>query len=159
LTECGNLSEAEVEETEMAVVAVKTVETADVLEMEAVMIMMVALKIKVVAMLVMTTTVVAVMALIEVAMTERVAVVYRRGCWFVSNVSAIRIMWNITPAKLYHPPLLRPWCCIPPSSSCPGPSLQSLSVPIILFKTMIPPPTGKQSLLSSLQKKLPQKQK
>jgi hypothetical protein len=46
--------------------------------------------------LVMTTVAVAVMALIEVAVTERAAAVYRRGRWFVSNVSDVRTMWNIT---------------------------------------------------------------
>jgi hypothetical protein len=28
--------------------------------------------------------------------TERAAAVYRRGCWLISNVSDVRIMWNIT---------------------------------------------------------------
>jgi hypothetical protein len=48
--------------------------------------------------LVMTTTAAVVTALIEVAVTERAAVVYQRGCWFISNVSDVRIMWNITAA-------------------------------------------------------------
>jgi hypothetical protein len=30
------------------------------------------------------------------AVTETEAAVYRRGCWFVSSVSDVRIMWNIT---------------------------------------------------------------
>jgi hypothetical protein len=30
------------------------------------------------------------------AVTERAAAVYRRGHWLVSNVSDVRIMWNIT---------------------------------------------------------------
>jgi hypothetical protein len=33
------------------------------------------------------------------AVTERVAAVYRRGRWLVSNVSDVRIMWNITPTS------------------------------------------------------------
>jgi hypothetical protein len=28
--------------------------------------------------------------------TEKAAVVYQRGCWLVSNISDVRIMWNIT---------------------------------------------------------------
>jgi hypothetical protein len=46
--------------------------------------------------LVMTTAVVMVTALIEAAVTERAAAVYRRGRWFISNISDIRTMWNIT---------------------------------------------------------------
>jgi hypothetical protein len=30
------------------------------------------------------------------AVTEKVAAVYQRGRWLVSNISDIRIMWNIT---------------------------------------------------------------
>jgi hypothetical protein len=30
------------------------------------------------------------------AVTERAAAVYRRGRWLISNVSDVRIMWNIT---------------------------------------------------------------
>jgi hypothetical protein len=30
------------------------------------------------------------------AVTERAVVVYRRGHWLVSNISDVRIMWNIT---------------------------------------------------------------
>jgi hypothetical protein len=29
-------------------------------------------------------------------MAEMAAAVYQRGCWFVSSVSDVRIMWNIT---------------------------------------------------------------
>jgi hypothetical protein len=97
LTECGDLSEAEAEETEMSVVAVKTAETGEALETAAVTIMMAVLTIKAAAMLVMTMAAAAVTALIEVAVTERAVAVYRRGCWFVSNVSDVRTMWNITP--------------------------------------------------------------
>jgi hypothetical protein len=32
----------------------------------------------------------------SVAVTERAAAVYRRGRWLISNVSDVRIMWNIT---------------------------------------------------------------
>jgi hypothetical protein len=49
------------------------------------------LTIKAAATLVMTTAAAAVMAV-----TERAVAVYRRGCWFISNVSDVRIMWNIT---------------------------------------------------------------
>jgi hypothetical protein len=102
LTKCGDLSEAEVEETETAVVAVRTAETAEVLETVAVMITIAALTIKaaatlkMAAMVAMTATAAAVTALIEAAVTERAAVVYWRGHWFVSIVSDVRIMWNIT---------------------------------------------------------------
>jgi hypothetical protein len=96
LTKCSNLSEVEVEEMEMAVVAVKT---AEALEMAvAVTIMTAVLTIKAAATLVMTTAAAAVTALIEAAVTERAAAVYRRGCWFISSVSDVRIMWNITAA-------------------------------------------------------------
>jgi hypothetical protein len=54
------------------------------------------LTIKAAATLVMTTAAAAVTALIEVAVTERAAAVYRRGHWFVSSISDVRIMWNIT---------------------------------------------------------------
>jgi hypothetical protein len=30
-------------------------------------------------------------------MTETVVAVYRRGHWFISSVSEVRMMWNITP--------------------------------------------------------------
>jgi hypothetical protein len=47
---------------------------------------------------------------------ERMAAVYRRGRWFVSNVSDVRIMWNITPPKIINParkthatPAATPW--------------------------------------------------
>jgi hypothetical protein len=96
LTECGDLSEAEAEETETAVVAVKTAETVEALETAAVTIMTAVLTIKAAATLVMTTAAAAVMALIEVAVTERAVAVYRRGRWFISNVSDVRTMWNIT---------------------------------------------------------------
>jgi hypothetical protein len=29
-------------------------------------------------------------------MTEKMAVVYQRGRWLISNVSDVRIIWNIT---------------------------------------------------------------
>jgi hypothetical protein len=80
LTKCGDLSAVEAEETETAVVAVKTAETAEALETAAVTLTTVVLTIKAAAMLVMTTAV----------------AVYRRGHWFVSNVSDVRTMWNIT---------------------------------------------------------------
>jgi hypothetical protein len=32
----------------------------------------------------------------SVAVTERAAAVYQRGRWLISNVSDVRIMWNIT---------------------------------------------------------------
>jgi hypothetical protein len=86
LTECDDLSEAE--EMETAVVAVKTAEMAEALETAVVTLMTAVLTIKAAA--------AAVTALIEAAVTERVAVVYRRGRWFVSNVSDVRTMWNIT---------------------------------------------------------------
>jgi hypothetical protein len=35
-----------------------------------------------------------------VVVTEKVAAVYQRGRWLVSNVSDVRIMWNITPMTL-----------------------------------------------------------
>jgi hypothetical protein len=89
--------EAEAEEMEMAVVAVKTAEMEEALETAAVTLMMVVLTIKAAATLVMMTATVVVTALIEAAVTERVAAVYRRGRWFVSNVSDVRTMWNITP--------------------------------------------------------------
>jgi hypothetical protein len=101
LTKCGDLSEVEAEETETAVVAVKTAETAEALETAAVTIMTVVLTIKAAATLVMTTAAAAVTALIEAAVTERAAAVYRRGRWFVSSVSDVRIMWNITPPLKY----------------------------------------------------------
>jgi hypothetical protein len=96
LTECGDLSDTEVEETEMVVVAVKTAEMAEALETAVVTIMMAVLTIKVAVTLVMMTAVEAVTALIEVVVTERAAAVYWRGCWFVSNIYDVRIMWNIT---------------------------------------------------------------
>jgi hypothetical protein len=100
----------EAEETEMVVVAVKTAETAEALEMAVVTIMTVVLTIKVAATLVMTMVVVAVMALIEAAVTERAAAVYQRGCWFISNVSDVRTMWNITsPGYLNND---RPWSSV-----------------------------------------------
>jgi hypothetical protein len=111
LTECDDLSEAEAEEMETAVVAVKTAETAEALETAAVTLMMEVLTIKAAAMLVMTMAAAAVRALIEAAVTERVAVtlvmttaaaVYQRGRWFVSNVSDVRTMWNITVPSLVH---------------------------------------------------------
>jgi hypothetical protein len=46
LTECSDLSEVEAEETEMAVVAVKMVETAEAIEMAVVTITMAALTVK-----------------------------------------------------------------------------------------------------------------
>jgi hypothetical protein len=33
-----------------------------------------------------------------VVMTEKTAAVYQRGRWLVSNVSDVRIIWNITAA-------------------------------------------------------------
>jgi hypothetical protein len=96
LTECYDLSEVEAEEMETAVVAVKTAETAEALETAAVTLMTVVLTIKAAATLVMTTAAAAVTALIEAAVTERAAAVYWRGRWFVSNVSDVRTMWNIT---------------------------------------------------------------
>jgi hypothetical protein len=33
-------------------------------------------------------------------MMETMAAVYRRGHWFVSSVSEVRIMWNITSSHL-----------------------------------------------------------
>jgi hypothetical protein len=121
LTECDDLLEAEAEEMETAVVAVKTAEMVEALETAAVTLMTAVLTMKAAAMLVMMTVVAAVMALIEAVVTERVAVtlvmttaaaavtalieaavteraaaVYRRGHWFVSNVSDVRTMWNIT---------------------------------------------------------------
>jgi hypothetical protein len=95
----------------MAVVAVKTVETEEALETVAVIIMTAVLTIKVVATLVMTAAAAAaVMALIEAAVTERVVAVYRRGRWFVSNVSDIRIMWNIiSPGYLNND---HPWSSV-----------------------------------------------
>jgi hypothetical protein len=96
LTECDDLSEAEAEEMETAVVAVKTAETAEALETAAVTLMTAVLTIKAAAMLVMMTAAAVVTALIEAAVTERAVAVYRRGRWFVSNVSDVRTMWNIT---------------------------------------------------------------
>jgi hypothetical protein len=84
---------------ETAVVAVKTVETAEALETVAVTLMTVVLTIKAVATLVMTTVAAAVTALIEAAVTERAAAVYWRGRWCVSNVSDVRTMWNITACE------------------------------------------------------------
>jgi hypothetical protein len=81
LTKCGDLSAAEAEETETVVVAVKTAETAEALETAAVTLTLVVLTIKAAATLVMMTA----------------AAVYRRGCWFISNISDVRTMWNITP--------------------------------------------------------------
>jgi hypothetical protein len=99
--------EVEVEETEMAVVVVKMAEALETAA--AVMIMTVVLTIKVAATLVMTTAA-AVTALIEVALTERVVAVYWRGRWFVSSVSDVRIMWNITsPGYLNND---RPWSSV-----------------------------------------------
>jgi hypothetical protein len=88
--------EVEAEEPETAVVVVKTAEMAEVLETAAVTLMTAVLTIKVAATLVMMTVAVVVMALIEAAVTERAAAVYRRGRWFVSNVSDVRTIWNIT---------------------------------------------------------------
>jgi hypothetical protein len=76
----------------------ETAETAEALETAAVTIMMAVLTIKAVAMLVMTMVAAAVMALIEAAVTERVAVVYRRGHWFISNISDV---WYKTMRLLY----------------------------------------------------------
>jgi hypothetical protein len=102
LTKCGDLSAAEVDETETAVVAVKTAEMVEVLEMVAVMLTTVVLTIKAAATLVMTTAAAVVTlimttaaAVVTLIMTTA-AVVYRRGRWFVSNVSDVRTMWNIT---------------------------------------------------------------
>jgi hypothetical protein len=86
LTECSDLSAVEAEETETAVVAVKTAEMAEALETVAVTLTTVVLTIKVAATLVMTTA----------------AAVYRRGRWFISNVSDVRTMWNIT-ARTFEP--------------------------------------------------------
>jgi hypothetical protein len=66
----------------------------EALETAAVTIMTVALTIKVAATLKMATTVA--MTATAVAIMERAAAVYRRGHWFVSIVSDVRIMWNIT---------------------------------------------------------------
>jgi hypothetical protein len=33
----------------------------------------------------------------SVAVTEKMAAVYQRGHWLISNVSDVRIIWNITP--------------------------------------------------------------
>jgi hypothetical protein len=33
----------------------------------------------------------------SVVVTEKAAVVYQRGRWLISDVSDVRIMWNITP--------------------------------------------------------------
>jgi hypothetical protein len=110
LTECYDLSEAEAEEIKTVVVAVKTAETAEALETAAVTLLTVVLTIKAAATLVMTmaaaavtlvmtTAAAAVTALIEAAVTERAVAVYRRGHWFVSNVSDVRTMWKITTAR------------------------------------------------------------
>jgi hypothetical protein len=93
LTGCGDLSEVEAEETETAVVVVRMAETAEALEMAVVTITMAALTIKAAATLKMA----AMVAMTAAAVTERVVAVYQRGCWFVSIVSDVRIMWNITP--------------------------------------------------------------
>jgi hypothetical protein len=94
----------------MVAVAVKTVEVAEMIETAAVTIMTAALTVKAVATL--KTAAMVVTALIEVAValtaklaavTERAAVVYQRGHWFVSNVSDVRIMWNITAARGSQP--------------------------------------------------------
>jgi hypothetical protein len=55
----------------MAVVVVKTAEAAETIETVALMVKL-------------------------AAVTARAAAVHRRGCWFISNVSDVRIMWNIT---------------------------------------------------------------
>jgi hypothetical protein len=83
LTECSDLSAAEAEETETAVVVVKTAEMAEALEMAVVTLTTVVLTIKAAATLVMMTA----------------AAVYQRGCWFVSNISDVRTMWNITASS------------------------------------------------------------
>jgi hypothetical protein len=83
LTKRGDLSAVEVEETETAVVAVKTAEMVEALETAAVTLTTVVLTIKMAATLVMTTAVAA----------------YRRGRWFISNISDVRTMWNITPSS------------------------------------------------------------
>jgi hypothetical protein len=102
--------EVEAEETETVAVAVKTAEVAEMIETVAVTITMVAVMITMVAVMIMT-----------VAVTERAAVVYRRKHWFVSNVSDVRIMWNITPRDTMAPSAsrglmvmrgLEAWCCI-----------------------------------------------
>jgi hypothetical protein len=81
---------------ETAVVAVKTPETAEALETAVMMLIMAVLTIKAAATLVITMAAAVVTALIEAAVTERAAAVYRRGCWFISNISDVRTMWNIT---------------------------------------------------------------
>jgi hypothetical protein len=55
-------------------------------------------------------------------MTEMVAVVYQRGHWFVSCVSEVRIMWNITTCQDYH--------CCPYSRHSYGYSLVSALLPV-----------------------------
>jgi hypothetical protein len=72
LTECGDLSEAEAEETETAIVAVKMA--------------------------------VAALTAKSAAVTKAETAVYQRGCWFVSSISDVRIMWNIT---MHSPSSLR----------------------------------------------------
>jgi indole-3-glycerol phosphate synthase len=85
-------------------------ECDDLSEAEAVTLMTAVLTIKAAATLVMTTAAAAVTVLIEVAVTERAAAVYRRGRWFVSNVSDVRTMWNITsPGYLNND---RPWSSV-----------------------------------------------
>jgi hypothetical protein len=68
LTECSDLSEAEAEGMETAAVAVKTAVAIETL----------------------------VVTITMAALTVKMAVVHQRGRWFISNVSDVRIMWNIT---------------------------------------------------------------
>jgi hypothetical protein len=66
-------------------------EMAEALETAAVTIMTAA-TLKMAATVAMTTMAVVVTALIEVAVTERAAAVYRRGHWFISNFSDVRTL-------------------------------------------------------------------
>jgi hypothetical protein len=42
------------------------------------------------------TAVLTIKAAATLVMTVAAAAVYWRGCWFISNISDVRIMWNIT---------------------------------------------------------------
>jgi hypothetical protein len=114
LTEYSNLSEAE---TEMVVVMVKTVKRVEVTETVAVVMTMAAVTVKMAATIktaktaeatetavtIMTaaegTAKTAVMIETAVAVMAKPEKAYWRGHWFISCVSEVRIMWNITAGQ------------------------------------------------------------
>jgi hypothetical protein len=93
LTECGDLSEVDVEETETAAVAVKTVRA---IEMAAVTITTAALMVNTAVMMVNTVAMLRTTAVVVVTDKRAMQMAYRRELWHIISSSEVRCIWNIT---------------------------------------------------------------